>query len=352
MTCPKPTKTRRRAALGLPVLALLLGLTGCPGPDGSAGTASRTVTVYCAHDRIHAEAVLKRFERETGITVRAKWDTEAAKTTGLVNTLIAEAGMPRCDVFWNNEVSQSAVLAERGLAAPYTSPKAQDIPAQYKDADGRWTGFAARSRVFIVNTELVPEDQRPRRLEDLFEPKWRGKVGFARPLFGTTATHAAALFQARGEEGGRAFFQRLKTAGVVICAGNARVKDRVAAGELAWGVTDTDDFNIARLAGKPVVAVFPDQGKDGAGTLVIPNSVVLIKGAPHAEEARALIDFLLDPSVEAELAKGRAAQIPLRPSVERPDWIPAELKAMTVDWSTIGAAFTTAQRCLQAEFLK
>jgi iron(III) transport system substrate-binding protein len=322
-------------------------LAGCPNKQGKD-----TVTVYCSLDQIHAERLLKLFERESGIKVRPKWDTEASKTTGLVNTLIAEASNPRCDVFWNNEVSQTVVLAERGILESYKSLEASTIPREFKDEQGRWTGFAARARIFIVNRKLVPKSDWPQRLEDLFNEKYKGQIAVAKPFFGTTATHSAALFATMGEARARDFFNKLKSNGVVLCAGNAQLKDRVVAGEFAYGLTDTDDFNLARLAGADVEAIFPDQEKGQRGALLIPNSVSLIKGAKHKAAAKKLIDFLLSPRVEALLAKGRSAQIPVRAGIVRPDWIPTDLRWMSLEWSSVGKAFKPSQKFLQTEFIK
>ena len=57
--------------------------------------------------------------------------------------------------------------------------------------------------------------------------------------------------------------------------------------------------------------VYPDREPDGLGTLFIPNTLAIIKGAPHRKKPRALADYLLSPEVEAALASGPSAQIPL-----------------------------------------
>lgn len=328
---------------------VLGGLYLAFGPDPQ-GPPEREVVVYCALDRLYAQPILDRFSQRTGIKVRAKWDTEASKTTGLVKALLAEKPRPRCDVFWNNEVSQTVRLANEGVLEAYQSPSAEGIPAWARDPQARWTGFAARARVLIVNEARVSPDAMPSSVEDLADPRWKGQVGMAKPLFGTTATHAASLFALRGPEAAKAFFGRLRDNEVVICAGNADVKDRVVAGELAFGWTDTDDAHLAILAGEKVKVVFPDQ-EAGKGTLLIPNSVALIKGAPHPAEAKALIDALLSKDTEEALAAARSAQIPLREGLERPAWIPQSLVALPVEWEAAGAAFSAARAYLEAEFL-
>lgn len=325
---------------------LALALVGCPPgqPDATQ------VVVYVALDRLYAQPILEAFTAKTGIEVLPKWDTEATKTTGLVTTLRSEAARPRCDVFWNNEVSQTIGLASDGLLEPYESPAAADLPGWARPTPRTWTGFAARARVLIVNTDLVPAAERPDSVEALADPRWKGRCAIAKPLFGTTATHVAALF-AWDEARGKDWLARIKANDVVVCAGNADVKDRVAQGELAFGLTDTDDANLALLAGQPVAVVFPDQGDDQPGTLLIPNAVSILKGAPHPEAARRLVDYLLSPAVEEQLAQARSVQVPLRAGLARADWIPGDIQTLPVTWEDVGARFEDARDHVQREFL-
>ena len=100
--------------------------------------------------------------------------------------------------------------------------------------------------------------------------------------------------------------------------GNSVVRDMVVAGEVHFGMTDTDDAQIAVDAGEPVEIVFPDQ--DGMGTLLIPNTVALVANGPHPQAGKRLIDFLLSRSVEERMCRSKSAQIPLRTDIEiRPD---------------------------------
>jgi iron(III) transport system substrate-binding protein len=85
---------------------------------------------------------------------------------------------------------------------------------------------------------------------------------------------------------------------------------------LAFGLTDTDDAISEKDNGMPVEIVYPDQGEDGLGTLFIPNTLAIIKGSPHGEQARRLVDHLLAPEIEARLAEGPSAQFPVNPAVE------------------------------------
>jgi iron(III) transport system substrate-binding protein len=336
-----------RASGGLALLSLISLLVGCPG----GAPATREVVVYCALDRLYAQPILEDFQARTGIVVRARWDTEATKTTGLIEAIRAERDAPRCDVLWNNEVGQTVALAADGLLEPYDSPAAATLPEAARDPQRRWTGFAARARVLIVNTDQVKEGG-PTSYRDLLDPRWKGRCAIAKPLFGTTATHVAALHAALGPDGLRDLLRGLVANGVQVVAGNATVKDMVCRGEVAWGLTDTDDLNLALLAGSPVRAVFPDQGEGQPGTLLIPNSAAVVKGAAHAAEARALVDHLVSAGVEAALAASRSAQVPLRPGTARPAWIPGSLRTLDVSWEKVAASLGPARELVKAELLR
>ena len=313
---------------------------------------STEVVIYTSHDQIYSEPILKGFEEKTGIKIKTVYDVEATKTTGLVNRLIAEKPNPKCDVFWNNENGRTLVLKKKGLLVPYVSPSARDIPAQFKDPDHFWTGFAARARVLLYNTDLVRTDEAPESIFELIDPKWKGQVAFANPLFGTTATHCAALFASLGDERAKAFFNSLKQNDLVIVDGNSTSRDMVQAGELKIGFTDTDDANIAITAGKPVRMIFPD--KDGIGTLMIPNTVALIKNGPNPEGGKKLIDYLLSKEVESKLAFSESAQMPLRSDVKKPDHVPAfdSITAMNVDYEKIADRMEDTGRYLQDLLLR
>ena len=111
----------------------------------SCNSERKEVIVYVSVDRIYAEPILEKFEKESGIKVLAVYDVEAAKTTGLVNRLIAERRNPQADVFWNGEFAQTIRLKEEDVLSPYVSKNAIDIPEKFKDPDKRWTGFCGNA---------------------------------------------------------------------------------------------------------------------------------------------------------------------------------------------------------------
>lgn len=313
--------TAGRFNFAIPALSLMVLLFAV------AQAPAKEVIVYTSVDSIFSEPILREYEKQTGIRVKPVYDAEASKTTGLVNRLIAEKERPKCDVFWNSEFAQTILLKKKGVLAPYQSPSAADIPEHFKDKDNYWAGFAARARVIVCNTNRFNGVKPPESIFDFTKPEWKGKFALAYPLFGTTATHIAALYVALGEQKTQDYLKALKENGAVIVDGNSVARDVVVQGELPAAFTDTDDVNVAIEAGKPVRMVFPDSG--GLGTLLIPNTVALIKGAPHPGEAKAFIDYLLSRQVEEKLAMSESAQIPVREGVKRPPNMP-EISSITV----------------------
>lgn len=311
------------------------------------------VVVYAALDREFSKPILDEFTARTGIAVQAVYDSESTKTVGLTNRIIGEAQRPGCDVFWNNEILNTLRLMQRGLLQPCEPTHAADYPPQYRDPDGHWHGFAARARVILVNTELVPPDQRPTSIRDLADPRWRGRIGIAKPLFGTTASHVACLFVKLGEAGASDLLAALKDNDIQVLGGNKGCAEAVGAGRLAMALTDTDDAIIELDAGKPVVLVYPDADADGMGTLVLPNTLAMIKDCPHPDAARKLIDYLLSPEVEARLAAGRSAQIPLNTKTAATSRaLPTEkLHPMEVDFAAAAEAFTAGAKYIEEHFL-
>ena len=320
---------------------VLLASAGCT-------KSSERVVVYCAQDREYAEPVLADFTIESKLAVAPKFDTEANKSVSLIAELAAEVKRPRADVHWNNEILGTILAARQGLYEPYTSPSAANYPAFSKSKDGTWQAFAERARVLIVNTNLVPEAERPKSLMDLTDPRWKGKLAIAKPQFGTMATHAACLFAALGSDAAKDWFLKLKANDVQIAAGNKPVATGVSEGRFHLGLTDTDDAILEVLAGKPVAIVFLDE------TLFIPNTLALVKGAPNPTGGKRLIDFTLNQ--EAKLMAAGGYQYPMgMEKIPRPHPLlktRQEVKPMAVDFDAAADKWNETQKFLISEFAR
>ncbi len=291
-----------------------------------------SLTVYCAHDAIYSESILRDFERESGIHVAIRFDTEATKSLGLVELLLAEKDAPRCDVFWNNELLGTLDLKEKSVLEPYKGSGYERIPGAFKDPEGCWTGFAARLRVYVVNKNKMAATEGPIQQAlagDL------SRVAIAKPLYGTTLTHYSVLWNLWGKDRLVAWHRDWRKRGIRELNGNAAVKDAVAEGACDLGFADTDDFFEAKDDGKPV-AFLPVKLENGA-TICIPNTVSIIHGTRQMENARKLADYLLSEKTELALARSRSRQIPL--GAVAAEALPAEVRELH-QWSALGVPLT------------
>jgi iron(III) transport system substrate-binding protein len=323
---------------GFALLALMAGCKRAPDP--------RQVVVYTSVDQPFAEPIFRDYEKRTGIKVLAVFDTEETKSTGVLNRLIAEAQHPHADVFWSGDPVRPFSLVKRDLVQPYASPAAKEIPDAFKDPAGMWTGSAARAKILLVNKDKAPAGERPRSIKDLADPRWKGRAAMANPLYGTTTMYVGALFTAWGDERAKAFLDQVKANGTRIASSNGEVKRLVASGEVAFGLTDTDDAHEALQDKAPVEVVYPDQ--DDLGTLVMPTTVVLMKGAPHPEEGRRLVDDLVSAEVERRMASA-AAHMPLRSQLDPPAGVRllSSLRPMRVDYAKVAEAIERMQPWLR-----
>jgi len=284
-----------------------------------------TVIVYAAQDQIYTEPILREFEQETGIKVKAVYDSEAVKTVGLANRLLAERDHPQCDVFWGNEEMRTRQLATQGI---------------FRETNG-WAAFGHRSRRIVINTNFVslgsrrgneadqtPASQNPpphvggytapASLLELTNEVWRGKIALAFPQFGTTATHFHALRQLWGESTWLAWCRMLAANKPFIVDGNSVVVKFVGRGEAWIGLTDSDDIAAGQRDGLPI-AELPLAGE----SLLIPNSVAVIRNAPHPVNAQKLFEYLQARAVVERLVQANALEnvtYGASATTMKPDW--------------------------------
>jgi iron(III) transport system substrate-binding protein len=261
----------------------------------------KQVVIYAAQDQVYAEPILREFEKETGIRVKAIYDSEAVKTVGLANRLLAERSHPQCDVFWGNEEMRTRQLA------------AQNV---FRETNG-WAAFGHRSRRMVTPIKLTHAVW-PKSLLELTNETWRGKVALAFPQFGTTATHFHALKQLWGEERWLAWCRALGANKPFVVDGNSVVVKFVARGEAQIGLTDSDDIAAAQREGS-LLAALPLTDE----SLLIPNTVAVIRDAPHPATAQKLFEYLQRRETADRLVQANALESATaagETTTLKPDW--------------------------------
>ena len=314
-------RRRRRFWLGYGMMLLFLGAFAALFlPEIARSKLARArgeVFLYTSQDQVYAEPILKEFEQQTRIKVRAVYDSEAVKTVGLVNRLIAERDHPQCDIFWNNEELRTRQLAAKGVFE-------------------KWAAVGHRSRRIAVNTSKLALSAAPRSLIELTNETWRGRLALAYPLFGTTATHFLALRQSWSDKRWQHWCRALAANKPFLVDGNSVAAQLVAKGEAWLGLTDSDDIAAEQREGASIVPLPLTEE-----SLLIPNTVAVVRGARHHQAAEKLYAYLqrsdvLEKLVAAHALEGVSPSTGAKATL-KPDWdrLVTELEAGTTELKQI-----------------
>ncbi len=323
------------------LLALLaaLALVGCSRPSDAE---QKQVVLYSSVDEEFLRQIVAAFEQRTGVRVLIVGDNEAVKTTGLMQRVLAEKDRPKADVWWSSEPFGTIRLAREGALEPYVSQSAEQSIEDGWPSDLKtdtWYGFALRFRVLGYSEERLPAP--PMTPGEMTNPALKGRIGMARPEFGTTRGHMGILLHAWGPEMLRAWLEAMRDNGLRLYDGNASAVRGIRQGEIDVCMTDTDDIWSAQRNGWTIAAAHEpvEPGDESSfpstGPIVLPNTLALVRGGPNPELGKQLIDFLLSEQVERMLAESDSHNVPVRPALAAefsrwapPSWRPIDYEAI------------------------
>ncbi len=296
----------RRDALGMIAAGAAAGLAAC---TKRMPTNTPEVVLYSSVDDEYLRIVVARFESEHNLRVLVKGDTEATKTTGLVERLRAEhaAGNAGADVWWSSEPFLTIALADEGVLAPMPDSAFGDLPVEHRGEGNLWGSFALRARV------VVRRGGGESAGTDILSESFTGAApAIARAAFGTTRGHFAAVLATVGEERYVAWLRALRAGGARVLDGNSAVVRAVAAGEASVGLTDTDDVWAGQREGWDVSCSAALIGSDAVGPLMIPNTVALVQHGANPSHGARLARFLMSDAVERVLMESASHNMPVR----------------------------------------
>lgn len=322
--------------LCLALMALLL-LSGCAqGTDVSAfapGEEERLV-IYTSHkDEVYGP-IIKEFQQRTGIWVEV--------VTGGSGELLeriameAEGGQPACDLMFGGGVESLAAYED--CFEPCTPEGVENLRGVGLSEEGLWTPFSSLPLVLIYNTRLVSEGELT-GWADLLDPRWKGRIAFADPtVSGSSYTAALTLFSCiEGDDWDilAALVDNLD-GGALPDSGD--VVESVRSGSRYIGVTLEE--TALKQRSPELGIVHPAEG-----TSAVPDGCALIKGAKHAENARAFLDFVLGRDVQ-ELLVSDLHRRSVRTDVHAPEDLPSEAELGIIDYDVHWAG------ALKEEFIR
>ena len=308
------------------------------------------VNVYSSRHYDSDDALYDKFTEETGIAVN-RIEGEADE---LIARLEAEGDNSPADVFITVDVGRMARAEEAGVLQPYQSEVIDNaVPAHLRHPDGLWFGVSQRARIIFYAKDRV--ENPPRTYEELADPEWKGRICIRSSSNIYNQSLLAAIIEADGEEGARAWAQ-----GVVDNMARApqggdtdQLKGLVS-GECDIAVAnhyyflrafDTDVEGVSAEIDS-IGWVWPNQSD--RGTHLNLTAAALTEAAPHPEEAKALLEFLVGDFAQQHFA-AQNNEYPAVPGVGL-DMDTARLGFFVPDTQTNTAAFSANAAKAQAIF--
>jgi iron(III) transport system substrate-binding protein len=299
----------RRAPAGLIAIGLAAALTACASGEPAAAPAAPAapapdgkVVVYSGRSEALMAPLLQKFTAATGIAVEARY----AGTAAMATQLLEEGSSSAADVFLAQDAGALGTVAKADLFAPLPAEVIEKVPAQYRSADGHWTGVTARARVLAYNPNLVPAAELPASVFDLTGPQWRGKVGVA-PTNASFQAFVSAIAVGQGEARAKEFVDGLAANEPQVREGNAQILEDVDAGRIPVGLINHYYLGeIAKERGtapEAMTAKLHFFGAGDVGALVNVAGVGVLDKAAQDPEARAFVDYLLGPEAQTYFAQ-------------------------------------------------
>ncbi len=324
----------RRMDVSTPVaaLALLVGLIGCQGPAAERATVTpEPIIVYSGRNESLIGPLLERFEAASGVEVRARY----GETAEMAATLLEEGDNSPADVFISQDAAALGAVAAAGSLQPLPAEILARVPERFRAADGRWVGLSGRARSIVYNTTLIAETDLPSSLEQVTDPRYRGRFGIA-PANGSLQAHLAVY----GVVAGADALDRM-LAGIVAnepstYPKNGAIVQAVIAGEVEWGLVN-HYYLLRALAEEPdAPARNFFQGEGPASGFVNLAGAGAVSNAAGATE---LIAFLLDDESQRYFAE-ETYEYPLVAGVEAAAGLQplAELRSPSVDFAEVSEA--------------
>lgn len=274
----------------LALLSAVFVLSGCDQPD------SDEVNVYSARKEALIKPLLDRFTEETGTRV----NLITADADALIARIESEGEHSPADLLLTVDAGRLHRADQAGLLAAVESQTLnQAVPEQYRHPEGRWFGLSVRSRVIVYNPDTV--DEPPQRYEDLADERWEDRICIRSSDNIYNQSLVASLIAHQGEEATLDWAEGL----VDNMARTPKGGDRDQVMAVANGICDlavvntyylaqmqdSDDKN-QREAARQVTLLWPNQNDRGAHVNI--SGAGVIRNAPNAAQARALLEFLLN----------------------------------------------------------
>ena len=297
-------RTMRLVAAGALLLAAQAARAQEPGAELIAKARAEGKLVYYTDliiDQI-VRPLVAAFEAKYGVKVEYSRADSQDTSIKLINE--HKAGRMQADVFGLTSGLQS--LIDAGAVRKFTPANAAAIPAQFRDPNHFWVSTNYYVMTPAVNTELVPEKDRPKTYEDLLDIRWKDKMVWKPNDLSGAPGFIANVLRTMGDDKGLDYLRKLSAQRIKSFGGSARaVVDQLVAGEYPIAL---QIFNHhAALSAKKGA---PSQWLKMEPTMVQMTLVTLTSGSRIPNAAQLFVEFML--SKEGQTLFQKADYFPTR----------------------------------------
>lgn len=308
----------RKSASGVAALAAgAVALAGCASGSTASGSttgdplAGQTITVYNGQHPQTMDALVKDFERRSGVTLRVR----AGEESELANQILQEGSASPADVFVAENPPALTVLQEKGLLAAVRPSTLAAVPRTDSSPRGDWVGVSLRSAVLVYNTGRMASGQVPTSIKDLAGPVWRGALGIA-PTETDFTPIVTLMIKAYGMAATTAWLKGLK-ANAKVYASDEDLVAAVNRGEVTAGVIE--DHYWYRLrdelgAGAMHSALGYFRAGD-PGAMVDVSGAAVLASSQHKAAAQAFLAYLVSAPAQRIIATSESYEYPLAAGV-------------------------------------
>jgi len=287
---------------GIMSVLLVTVLAACSSSGGgkASGGGDNVVIAYNnPPEWANWEKIHESFQKAAGVRV----PPDNKNSGQALTALISEKDNPIADVVYYGIVFGPQAV-EKDLVEGYKPPHFDEIPDELKDPDGKWMTLHYGAIAFIVNTDVLGNTPVPTSWEDLLKPEYKGKVGFLDPTSAAvgysviTAANLAMGGTLDDWDKGIDYLKRLEANGAIHPKQTANAK--VMKGEIPILIdADFNGYKMKHNDNAPIEVVIPAEG-----SLKIPYVISLVKNAPHEENAKKYLDYLLSDEGQSLFADG------------------------------------------------
>lgn len=309
------------------IVALTLLLSACSTQTTPQETVEDenavfgSLVVYSGRSEPLIQPVLSAFEEKYP---RVEILIKSGSNSQLANALIEEKANPQADVFITTEIFTAHALSQEGIFQSYEPVGYENLPDKYKAEGASWVGLTERLRVIMYNKDLVSQEELPKSMFDLTDPKWKGQIASAGSTNASFQAQVASMIQLVGKEKTEEWIYGLLANEVTFFGGHTDVRKAVGAGEFKLGLVNHYYYYLQAAEGSNVGIIYPDQGLGEMGIVSNATAAAIVNGTMNPTAAQAFIDFLVSAEGQKIFAEGNY-EYPLLQSVAlHPDITPLE----------------------------